>query len=408
MGGALEGIRVVDVSHVLAGPTATMHLADLGAEVIHIEPPHGDDSREFGPFAGDPDKNRSGYFISLNRNKKGMVLDLKAEKGKKILRELIGISDVFVENFRPDTPKKLGFSWDDVQKLNPRIIYCSISGFGHDALPEHAKRPAYDIVVQAFSGLMSLTGPEGGMPCRTGASLGDIMAGTQAALGILAALIHRGRTGCGQHLDLAMVDCLFATLENAVVRHTLNGEIPVPLGSRHANITPFEGYQTRDSWIIVAIGTDALFVRFCKALNIESVSSDPRFRTNPLRVEHRQELSRILEKEFRKKTTHEWADIFAVQDLPYSPINNVGQICAEEHIRHRGMLVEIDQPLVGKMRIVNSPIRLSETPGGIYTPAPVLGQHSQEVLREILGYDQATVDQLLEEGVICCPRSSSA
>ncbi|MCX5820354.1 MAG: CoA transferase [Deltaproteobacteria bacterium] len=400
MARALEGIRVVDLSHVLAAPTTSMYLADLGAEVIHIEPPHGDDSREFGPFAGQPDKNRSGYFISLNRNKKGMVLDLKQEKAKEILRQLIKVSDVIVENYRPTTMRKMGFGWEELQKINPRIIYCSISGFGQDTLPEYAQRPSYDMVAQAYSGIMSITGPEGGPPCRVGSSVGDIISGTQAVVGILAALVYRGKTGRGQHLDMSMVDGLFATLENAVARYTINGEIPGPLGGIHPSITPFQGYQTADSWIIAAIGTDQLFAKYCKVIGLENLSNDPRFTTNPLRTKNRRELNTILDPVMKTKTTAEWGKIFEEASLPYSPINNLQQICEDSHIRYRGMLVEIDQPAVGKMRIANSPIRLSETPGQVYAPAPLLGQHSEDVLREVLGYSQAEIDKLKEAGII--------
>ena len=400
MSRALEGIRVVDLSHVLAAPTCTMFLADLGAEVIHIEPFHGDDSREFGPFVGEPGKNRSGYFISLNRNKKSMVLNLKNEKGKKILRELIEVSDVVVENFRPTTMRKLGFDWEDIQKINPRVIYASICGFGHDALPEYTERPAYDMVAQAYSGIMSITGPEGGPPCRVGSSVGDIFAGHQAVIGILAALYKREETGRGQYHDGSMVDGLFTVLENAVARYTISGEIPGPLGGAHPSITPFQGFRTVDSWIIAAIGTDGLWVKFCTVIGREDLLDDPKYKTNPLRTENKKELIPILEVEMAKKTTKEWGDIFENAGLPYSPINNMKEICEDPHIAHRKMLVEIDQPGIGKMKIAGSPIRLSETPGEVYAPAPLLGQHSEDVLREILGYSQEEIGSLKEEGVI--------
>ena len=400
MARALEGIRVVDLSHVLAAPTTTMFLADLGAEVIHIEPPHGDDAREFGPFVGEPEKNRSGYFISLNRNKKGIVLDLKQEKGKEILTELIKVSDVVIENFRPTTMRKMGFGWEDLQKINPRIIYCSICGFGQDALPEYAERPSYDMVAQAYSGLMSITGPEGGPPCRVGTSVGDIIAGTHAAYGILAALFYREKSGKGQYLDISMVDSLFATLENAIARYCISGEIPTPLGGIHPSITPFQGYRTSDSWIIAAIGTDQLFARFCKVIGNEGLKDDPRFTTNPLRTKNRNELNEILDPVMKMKTTAEWVKIFTEASLPYSPINTLKEICEDPHIQYRNMLVEIDQPKVGKMRIANSPIRMSETPGEVYSAAPALGQHSEEVLRDVLGYTQEQLDALKEASVI--------
>lgn len=400
MAHALEGVRVVDLSHVLAAPTTTMFLADMGAEVIHIEPPHGDDAREFGPFIGAAEKNRSGYFISLNRNKKGIVLDLKQERGKEILRELIKVSDIIIENFRPTTMKKMGFSWEDLQKINPRIIYCSICGFGQDALPEFAERPSYDMVAQAYSGLMSITGPEGGPPCRVGSSVGDIISGTHAAFGIMAALFYREKTGRGQRLDISMIDSLFATLENAIVRYTINGEVPTPLGGIHPSITPFQGYQTVDSWIIAAIGTDQLFAKFCQVIGNEGLKDDPRFKTNPLRTKNRNELNAILEPVLKTRTTAEWGKIFTDAGLPFSPINSIKEICDDAHIAYRNMLVEIDQPIVGKMRIANSPIRLSETPGGVYAPAPVLGEHTDEVLKSVLGYSPETIAGLKETGVI--------
>jgi CoA:oxalate CoA-transferase len=400
MTGALNGIRVIDLSHVLAAPTTTMMLADMGAEVLHIEPPQGDDAREFGPFVGEPDKNRSGYFISLNRNKKGMVLDLKQERGKEILRELIKVSDVVIENFRPTTMRKMGFSWEDIQKINPRIIYCSICGFGQDSLPEYAERPSYDMVAQAYSGLMSITGPEGGPPCRVGTSVGDIISGNHAAFGIMAALFNREKTGRGQRLDISMIDSLFATLENAVAQYTILGETPAPLGGMHPSITPFQGYRTQDSWIIAAIGTDQLFARFCKVIGNESLKDDPRFTKNSLRTKHRNELNGIIDPIMKTKTTAQWGKIFTEASLPYSPINTVKEICEDAHIKYRNMIVEIDQPKVGKMRITNSPIRLSETPGKVYAPAPFLGQHSEDILRDVLGYKQEQIEKLKETGVI--------
>jgi len=397
---ALEGIRVVDLSHVLAAPTCTMFLADLGAEVIHIEPPHGDDSREFGPFVGEHDKNQSGYFISLNRNKKSMVLNLKRAKGKEILRELIKISDVLVENFRPTTMRKLGFSWEEIQRINPRMIYASISGFGQNTLPGYDSRPAYDMVAQGYSGIMSITGPEGGPPCRVGSSVGDIFAGHQAVIGILAALFNREKTGRGQHHDGAMVDGLFCVLENAVARYTIEGTIPGPLGSAHPSITPFQGFETKDSWIITPIGNDGLWATFCAVLERKDLIKDPRFATNPLRTNNKNFLIPILAEELKKKTSKEWSALFEAAGLPYSPINTMKDICEDPHISYRKMLVDIEQPRVGKMKIAGSPIHLSETPGEVYAPAPLLGEHSEEVLRALLSYSDEEIEKLKTEGII--------
>jgi CoA:oxalate CoA-transferase len=357
-----------------------MFLADLGAEVIHVEPLHGDDAREFGPFAGSGGKNNSGYFISLNRNKKSLALDLKQEKGKKILKGLIKISDVVVENFRPTTMRKLGFGWEELQRINPRIIYASISGFGQDSLPGYDARPSYD---------------------RVGSSVGDIFSGHQATIGILAALLHREKTGRGQHFDGAMIDGLFTVLENAVVRYTINGEVPRPLGSAHPSIVPFQSFPTKDdSHIIVALGNDTLWKKFCTLIGREDLSDNPKFATNPLRTKHRKDLEQILIPEFRKKTRKDWLKLLGDANLPHSPANNIKEICEDPHIAYRNMLVEIDQPRVGKMRIVGSPLRLSETPGEVYAPAPLLGQHSEEILEKLLGYAKQDIEALKREKVI--------
>jgi CoA:oxalate CoA-transferase len=401
MSRALQGIRVVDLSHVLAAPTTTMILADLGAEVIHIEPEWGDDAREYGPFIGAHDKNRSGYFISLNRNKKSMVLNLKSERGRQILGELIRVSDVVVENFRPTTMKNLGFDWDDIRKLNPAAVYCSICGFGHDALPGNASRPAYDMVAQAYSGLMSITGPEGGPPCRVGSSIGDILAGHQAAIAVLAALVYRQQTGRGQYIDISMIDGLFSVLENAVARFMNAGESPEPMGSAHPAITPFQGFRTGEgAWLIAAVGNDNLWAKFCRVLNRKDLIEDSRFRTNPLRTENRKDLIPILQAEMEKKSSREWTVIFEREGIPYSPINSIEDICRDPHIEHRRMLVEIDQPVVGKMKICGSPFRLSETPGEVYRPAPMLGEHTEWILQEVLGYSREQIEALESEGIV--------
>jgi len=397
---ALEGVRVIDLTHVLAGPVATMILADLGAEVIHIEPPHGDDAREFGPFAGEADKNRSAYFASLNRNKKSIVLNLKQEKGRGILRELIKISDVIIENYRPTTMAELGFSWAEIQKINPAIIYASISGFGHDTPPEYGSRPAYDVIAQAYSGFMSITGPEDGAPCRAGSSIGDIFAGHQAAIAVLAALLHRQKTGRGQRYDGSMVDGLFSVLENAVVRYTVGRHIPGPLGSAHPSIAPFQTVPTRDGWMVIAVGNNSIWKRFCAAIGREDLCQRPEFKTNPLRSRNRKSLMEIIEKEMVKRTTHVWSKILEKESIPHSPINNIKQICDDPCIQHRKMLIEMDQPPMGRIKIAGSPFHLSETPGEVYAPAPRLGEHTGEILKNLLGYADNAIYRLEEEQVI--------
>jgi CoA:oxalate CoA-transferase len=391
MPGALDNVRVIDLGHVLAAPTAAMILADLGADVIHLEPPNGDDARQFGPLCN----GHSGYFCSINRNKRSVVLDLKAPAGKEVLRDLIRVSDIVLENYRPETMARLGFSYEAMCAINPRIIYASICGFGHDALPAYASRPAYDMVAQAFSGLMSITGPEGGPPVRVGTSVGDIMAGHQCAIAMLAALWHRERTGRGQVVDMSMVDGLVYALENAIVRHTLSGEVPGPLGTRHPAITPFQAFPTADSWVIIAIGNDSLWHTFCTALDRSDLAQDPRFQTNALRTANQPALDEILQQSTRQKTTAQWIEILEAHRLPCSPINTIDAVVDDPNIRYRGMVVEVDQPGIGPLAIAGSPFHLSETPGEVRTPAPLLGQHTEQVLREVLGYSADRIEALL-------------
>jgi len=400
MAGAINGIRVIDITHILAGPTATMILADLGAEVIHIEPVSGDDAREFGPFAGEIDKDHSAYFASLNRNKKSLMLNLKHEGGKKILRQLIKVSDVLVENYRPATLPELGFSWEVVHRLNPAIIYASISGFGRDTPTGYSSRPAYDIVAQAYSGLMSITGPENGIPCRVGSSIGDIFAGHQAAIAILAALQHRAKTGLGQYYDGSMVDGLFAVLENAIVQYTVGHKIPKPLGSAHPSIAPFQSFATKDGWIIIAIGNDKAWAEFCRVIGRDDLIQHPKFKTNPLRGKNRKALARIIAAEIKKKTSGSWFKILEKEGIPYSPINNIKEICEDPCIRHRKMLVKVNQPEMGKIQISNSPLHLSVTPGQVYAPAPLLGEHTEEILSNLLKYSPAEIIALEKSGAI--------
>ncbi|MBI9104579.1 MAG: CoA transferase [Spirochaetales bacterium] len=400
---ALEGIKIVDLSHVLAAPFCTMILADMGADVVKVEPPIGDDSRMFGPFITEEDgkEKQSGYFISINRNKRSICVDLKKEEGKEILREMIKDADVVVENYRPTTMRKLGFSYDELKKINPGVIYCSICGFGQDALPEYAQRPAYDMIAQAFSGIMSITGPVGGPPVRIGSSVGDIVAGHQGAIGILAALNYKRTTGEGQHVDISMADGLFYILENAIVRYTIDGDVPQPLGSAHPAITPFQGFESKDnSWIIVAAGNDALWEKFCNAIDREDLKDHELYKTNPLRTKNKPSLIPILEVEMKKKTTDEWIKLLDESGVPNSSLNTIDKAVADPNLKYRNMVVEVDQPKVGKITMAGSPFHLSETPGNVRTPAPLLGQHTAAFLESELGYSKEKIEKLFEGGVV--------
>lgn len=393
---ALEGIRVCDLSHVLAAPTTSMILADLGAEVIHIEPPRGDDAREFGPFVDD----QSAYFISINRNKKSVVIDLKKEEGKETLKDFIKISDVVLENFRPTTMKKMGFSYEEIKKINPKIIYASICGFGHDTLPEYKEKPAYDMVAQAYSGLVSITGPLGGPPCRVGTSVGDIVAGHQCAIAILAALWYREKSGIGQKIDISMLDGLVYILENAIVRYTVTGEVPKPLGTMHPTITPFQGYKTKDEWIIVPLGNDQLWTKFCEMIGRVDLLNNPKFITNKLRTENRDELNEILNRIFESKSYKEWEEMFEKNGLPYSPINTIDKVVNNPVVNYRKMIAEIEQPKIGKMKISGSPFKMSETPGNVWAPAPLLGEHTKDVLKNVLNYPDDKIEELRNKRVV--------
>ncbi len=404
MGGALEGISVVDLSHVLAGPFCTMILADLGAQVIKIEPPGGDDARRFGPFVreqGRPENKHSAYFISINRNKKSLCLDLKTSQGKRVLEDLLKNADVVVENFRPTTMSKLGFSWQKIQEINERIIYCSICGFGHDALPEFAEKPAYDMIAQAYSGIMSITGPEGGPPVRIGTSVGDIVAGHQGAIGILAALHHRIRSGKGQYIDIAMVDGLVYILENAVVRYSVDREIPKPLGTAHPSVTPFQAFKSKDGkWIVIPIGNDILWKRFCETLGKPELIDNERYKSNELRTENRQRLLQILEGEMKKRTLADWLQALEAAGLPNSPLNTVDRVAEDPNLRYRQMIIDVEQPEVGSLTVVGSPFKMSETPASVRSPAPRKGEHSRQVLTGFLGYPESKVEKLAQDNVI--------
>lgn len=401
MTGALFGVRVVDLTHVLAGPFCTMILGDLGAEVIKVEPPGGDDSRQYGPFLRDYEGNlHSAYFISINRNKKSICVDLKKPEGKQVLRDLISRSDVVVENYRPGTMARLGFSYEELQRIKQDVIYCAITGFGHDTLPDYAGRPSYDIVAQAYSGLMSITGPEGGPPCRVGASVGDMIAGYQAAISILAALLHRNATGRGQYIDISMIDSLIYTLENAIVRYTVAGEVPGPMGTAHPTIAPFQAFETRDGWLVVPIGNDSLWQQFCAAIGRKELADDPRFRTNSLRCQNRKELSDLLAGIFATRSSREWAEVFAARGIPFSPVNTIDRVVSDPNVNYRKMIVQVEQPRIGNCQIVGTPFKMSETPGTVRCHAPLLGEHTSEVLESLLGYSPRDVLHLREIGAI--------
>ncbi|WP_371379882.1 CaiB/BaiF CoA transferase family protein [Sporomusa aerivorans] len=389
---ALEGIRVLDLSRVLAGPYCTMMLADFGADIIKIEPPGvGDDSRAFGPFVG----KESAYFMSLNRNKRSMTLNFKRQEECELFKEMVLHADVVVENYRPGTMEKFGLGYEELKKINPKLIYAACSGFGHTG--PYRDKPAYDIIVQAMGGIMSITGAENGEPTRIGASVGDIIAGMFTAYGVMTALFHRARTGEGQKVDVGMLDCQVAVLENAISRYVTSGVVPGPLGNRHPSITPFSSFTAKDGYIIVGAGNDRLWERLCNILERPDLIKDARFDTNANRTANSKELGAILDAVFKAKSIQEWLGILEEAGLPCAPINTVDKIVNDPHIAARNMIVELDHPVAGKLKMPGVPVKLSATPGEVEQHAPLLGQHTGEILQEILGWDQDKTDSFFKK-----------
>lgn len=377
--GPLSGLTVIDLSRILAGPYCTLMLAELGARVIKVEAPEtGDDARQYGPFVN----GKSAYFQSVNRGKESLVLNLKADGDKVIFKKLLAKADVIVENFRPGTMEKLGFGWETLKQEYPNLIYASASGFGHSG-PE-MYRPAYDMVVQGMGGIMSVTGHPGSPPTRIGMSIGDIGSGLYATIGIQAALYHRQLTGEATKVDIGMLDCQVALLENAVMRYHVSGTAPGPLGARHPSITPFEAYQTSDGYIIISAGNDALFAKLCESLEKTEWVTDKRYTTNDLRNQNVEALKIEMEVVLMSNTTAHWVDRLGDFGIPASPINDVGQASSHPQTIARNMIVSIDDPITGPMKVSGNPVKISgfEDPK-TRLPAPNLDEHRVQILDEI-------------------------
>lgn len=379
----LQGVKVLDLSRVLAGPYCTMMMADYGADIIKIEPPgEGDDSRAFGPFVG----KESAYFMSLNRNKRSITMNFKRSEECELFKEMVKHVDVVVENYRPGTMEKFGLGYEELKAINPKLIYAACSGFGHTG--PYRDKPAYDIIVQAMGGIMSITGPENGDPTRVGASVGDIIAGMFTAYGVMMALFHRERTGEGQKIDVGMLDCQLAVLENAIARYITSGNVPGPLGNRHPSITPFSSFTAKDGYIIVGAGNDRLWERLCNLLGRSDLVKDERFITNSKRTTNVKELNAILNDIFKDKTIEEWMTALEEAGLPCAPINTVDRVVNDPHIKAREMIVEVEHPVAGKFKMPGVPVKMSETPGSVERPAPMLGQHQTEIMKELLGWNE--------------------
>ncbi|MEW9670096.1 CaiB/BaiF CoA transferase family protein [Ammoniphilus sp. 3BR4] len=394
MAKALQGVRVLDLTRVLAGPYASMLLADLGAEVIKIETPFGgDDARGYGPFVN----GESAYFMSINRNKQSVTLNLKTEEGKEIFLKLVKDADVVIENYRPGTMEKLGLGYEDLEPINPRIIYAASSGFGHTG--PYSQKAAYDLIVQGMGGIMSLTGEPGGAPTRVGASVGDITAGMFTAIGILSALHHRSQTGEGQKVDVAMLDCQVAILENAIARYAASGESPKATGNRHPSISPFAAFQAQDGYIVVAAGNDQLWRKWCLSVNREDLGSDERFATNEARTSNWAALETLMSDILKTRKVDDWLRIFEEAGIPSGPINDVGQVVNHPQVIAREMIVQQEHPVAGSFMMPGIPVKLSKTPGAVETPAPLLGEHTAMLLQR-LGYSEEEIQNLKDKKAI--------
>ncbi|MBX6374680.1 MAG: CoA transferase [Acetobacteraceae bacterium] len=396
--GPLKGLRVLDLTRVLAGPTCTQMLGDLGAEVIKIERPEaGDDTRGFAPPFW-PETKESAYFLGVNRNKLSVTLDIAKPEGQAVVHRLLESCDVLVENFKVGALAKYGLGWEQLSKKYPRLIYCSITGFGQTG--PYAPRPGYDALIQAMGGVMSLTGEPEGTPQKVGIPVADLFAGLYGCIGILAALNHRRETGQGQHIDIGMLDTHVAWLANQGMNYLATGENPPRLGNQHPNIAPYQEFPTKDGYIILAIGNDPTFERFCKAFGQEHLLADERFATNPKRVENRQLVTDTLTPVMKTKTTKEWIEALEALKIGCGPINTLKDVFADPHVQARGCVVEMQHSSGQTVKVIANPVRLSATPPDYRTPPPVLGEHTEMVLRDKLGMSEAEVAALKAQGVV--------
>ena len=400
--GALAHVRVLDLSRVLAGPWASQLLADLGAEVVKIERPGvGDETRGWGPpWLTTPDgaeTRESAYFACANRGKKSVTVDLARPEGQAIVRRLAEQSDVLLENFKVGSLSRLGLGWEDLSALNPRLVYCSITGFGQSG--PYKDRPGYDFVVQGMGGLMSVTGEPEGEPMKAGVAMTDILTGMYVATAVLAALAHRERSGEGQRVDLALLDVQVATLANLAESYLVTGRAPDRHGNAHASIVPYQAFATRDGYVVVAVGNDGQFARLCEVAGRPELAVDPRFATNAARVENRTALVPILQSILAERATRDWVASLEKAGVPCGPINDLAQVFGDPHVQSRGLRVEVPHPLAGKVAGVASPMRLSRTPVRHGTP-PLLGEHTREVLQDLLGMREEEIETLRRDRVI--------
>ncbi len=407
MAGALGHLRVLDCSRVLAGPWAGQILADFGAEVIKVERPGtGDDTRHWGPpylrDAAGRDTGEAAYYLCANRGKRSLTVDFATPEGRDIVRRLAAQSDVFLENHKAGDLARHGLDYDSLRDVNPRLIYCSITGFGQDG--PYATRAGYDFAIQALGGLMSVTGERddrpGGGPQKAGVAVADVMAGLYAAVAVLACVAQREVSGRGQYVDLSLLDVQVATLANVALNYLVSGAVPVRWGNAHANIVPYQVVPTADRPIVLAVGNEEQFRKFCAVAGVPALAADPRYATNASRVLHRDALTGELERVLASRTAAAWLAALEPAGVPCAPINDLAQVFADPQVRHRGLRIELPHPGAGTVPLVANPIRLSETPIRYEAPPPLLGQHTDAILHERLGFDQAAIADLRRRGVV--------
>ncbi len=404
---ALGHIRVLDLTRVLAGPWCAQNLADMGADVIKVERPGaGDDTRHWGPpylkDAEGRDTSEAAYYLAANRGKRSITIDIASPEGQELVRRLARQADVVLENYKVGQLKKYGLDYDSLKREKSDIVYCSITGFGQDG--PYAQRPGYDFIIQGMGGFMSITGERddlpGGGPQKAGVAIADLMTGMYATIAVLSALTHRDRTGEGQYIDMALLDVQVAMLANMNTNYLASGNPPKRWGNAHPNIVPYQTFPTADGHIIVAVGNDGQYRRFVEAGGRPELALDERFATNPMRVRHRDTLVPILAEMVKTKTKQQWIDALEAAGVPCGPINNLDEVFENPQVQSRGMRVDLPHPTGGDVKLVGSPIKMSQTPPGYDMPPPMLGQHTQEILRDVLGQNEEQITALREKGVI--------
>ncbi|MDR6999237.1 CaiB/BaiF CoA-transferase family protein [Neobacillus niacini] len=395
MSGALEGIKVLDLTRVLAGPYCTMILADLGADVIKVEAPGGsDETRGWGP----PFQNGvSAYYLCTNRNKRSLTVDLKTDEGRDIIRELAKEADVLIHNFKFGSMEKWLLDYDSLKKINSKLVFCSITGFGESGPYRHL--PGYDYIIQGMSGMMSITGNQDGSPFKIGVAMVDILTGLYSAISIEAALLERERSGMGQKIDMSLMDAAVSSLANVASNYLISGNVPQRLGNDHPNIVPYSIFNTMDGEIIIAVGNNRQFTALCEAMEIPEIAKDEKYRTNEARVENRMELTEILENKLQLKPTHHWMELFSQNNIPCGPIQTMDQVFDHPQVMARDMVVQINHPEAGPVKLVGSPIKLSRTSTKLERHPPIAGEHTIEILQEA-GYTPEKIQQLIQKKII--------